>query len=141
MAAVNARRVVLGTLVGGAAWSVWSLLINAVLLGSTYMAAQTHGQLLKVPRYPLFLLYWFIGLFVFTYILTWLYVTARSTLGPGPRTALRIGFLVGLMAAFPVNFSLAAWAPFSRLLPLGWMADIWIGSMLAILVSARLYKD
>jgi hypothetical protein len=141
MAAVNTRRVVLGTLVGGAVWAVWSFLINGVLLSSSYQNAQTFGYILKIPRYPLFLLYWFITLFLLTYILTWVYVGVRVTLGPGPLTALRVGFLVGLLAAFPVNLSVAAWAPMSRVLPLGWMCDLWIGSMMAVLVSAWLYRD
>jgi hypothetical protein len=80
-------------------------------------------------------------LFVLTYILTWVYVSVRTTLGPGPITALRVGFLMGFMSGFPISLSLATWAPFSRAIPLGWMLDLWGGSMLAMLVSAWLYKD
>ena len=141
MAAVNKRRVLLGTIVGGAVWAVWSWVVNGVLLASQYAAAQTLGQLLKQPRYPLFLVYWFVTIFLLSYILTWIYVSVRATLGPGPRTALRVGFLAGFVLGFPINLLLAAWATFDRIIALGWMVDLWLGAMLATLVSAWLYKE
>jgi hypothetical protein len=49
--------------------------------------------------------------------------------------------LVGFAAGFPVNLSVAAWAPFSRVLPLGWMLDLWVGAILAATVAGWLYKD
>jgi len=36
---------------------------------------------------------------------------------------------------------MAAWAPFGRSIVLGWMLDLWGGSILATLVSAWLYKE
>lgn len=141
MAAVNKKRVALGVLVGGLIWGIWSMVVNVVFLGSRYAAAQEAGQLLKVPRYPLFLAYWFVGLFLFTYILTWIYLSLRETLGPGPKTALRVGFLVGFAIAFPINLSVATWVPLDRVFPMWWMLDLWLGSILATFVSAWLYKD
>jgi len=141
MAAVNKKRVALGVLAGGVVWGIWSMLVNAVFLGSRYAAAQEAGQLLKQPRYPLFLAYWFVMLFLFTYILTWIYLSLRITLGPGPKTALRVGFLVGFAIAFPINLSVATWVPLDRVFPLWWMLDLWLGSILATFVSAWLYRD
>jgi hypothetical protein len=106
-----------------------------------YQFAQKSGVLFAQPRYPLFYLYWFVLLFVLTYILTWAYVSVRNVFGPGPLTALRVGFLLGFMSGFPISLSLATWAPFSRAITLGWMLDLWVGSMLATLVSAWLYKE
>ncbi len=37
--------------------------------------------------------------------------------------------------------SIAAWAPFGRSITAGWMLDLWVGSILATLVSAWLYKE
>lgn len=141
MAAVSSGRIALGTLVGGVVWGIWSTVVNMVILAPKYAFAQKTGLVLAQPRYPLFVLYWFITLFVLTYILTWVYVSVRSTLGPGPITALRVGFLVGFVSGFPISLSLATWAPFSRAIPLWWMLDLWVGSMLATLVSAWLYKE
>ena len=141
MADVNKKRVALGVLAGGVVWGVWSAVVNAVILSPRYIAAYEKGELIKGGRYPLFLVYWFIGLFLFTYILMWIYLSLRVTLGPGPKTALRVGFLVGFAIAFPVNLTVATWIPISRAFPLWWMLDLWVGSMLATFVSAALYKD
>ena len=141
MAAVNKKRVALGVLLGGLAWGIWSMAVNAAILASHYAAAQEAGQLLKAPRYPLFLVYWFLGIFIFTYILTWIYLSLRETLGPGPKTALRVGFLVGFAIAFPVNLSVASWVPIDRVFPLWWMLDFWVGAVLATFISAALCKE
>jgi len=141
MADVNKKRVALGVVLGGVAWGIWSIFVNMVFLGARYATAQESGQLLKNPRYTLFPAYWYIGLFLFTYILMWIYLSLRVTLGPGPKTALRVGFLVGFAIAFPMNLSVATWFPIDRIFPMWWMLDLWIGAMLATLVSAALYKD
>jgi hypothetical protein len=141
MAAVNTRRVALGAIVGGVVWTIWSIVVNTVILGSHYATAQGAGQLLKEARYPLFLVYWIITIFLLAYVLAWLYASVRATRGATPGTALTIGLLVGFAAGFPINLSLAAWAPFSRVIALGWMLDLWVGAILAALVAGWLYKD
>lgn len=141
MITVGLRRVALGTLAGGVVWGIWSTIINLVILKSRYEFAQAHQVMLTQPRYPLFVVYWFVTLFLLTYILTWVYVSARATLGPGPITALRVGLLMGFVMGFPLSLSMAAWAPFSRFIVLGWMVDLWVGGILATLVSAWLYKE
>lgn len=141
MAAVNKKRFWLGTVVGGVVWTAWSFFINTVVLGAPYTAAMNENTILSKARYPLFLLYWIVTLFLLTYVLMWLYVSVRATLGPGPLTAFRLAFLAGFAIAFPVNLSVAAWAPFSRVIALGWVCDLWGGAVLATMVGAWLYKD
>lgn len=141
MAAINMRRVALGAIAGGVVWTVWSMVINVVILKSHYMAAQQAGLLMKQPRYPFFLGYWIITLFLLSYVLAWLYASARATQGPGPGLALTIGLLVGFAAAFPLNLSTATWAPFDRIFPLWWMVDLWVGAILSALVAGWLYKE
>ena len=109
MAAVNVRRIALGAVAGGVVWSVWSAVVNAWILGSRYMAAESSGMLLKQPRYSFFLGYWFITIFLLSYVVAWLYASVRGTQGAGPGTALTVGLLVGFAAGFPVNLSVAAW--------------------------------
>jgi len=140
MAAISLRRVALGTLAGGVVWGIWSTIINMVILKSKIQIAQEHRWMLAEPRYPLFLVYWFVTLFLLTYVLTWVYVSVRGTLGPGPITALRVGLLIGFAMGFPLSLSLACWATFGRAIALGWMCDLWVGAILATLVSAWLYK-
>jgi hypothetical protein len=41
----------------------------------------------------------------------------------------------------PGNFAQAVWSPVSRMLPLGWMLEMWAGAILAAVVAGFLYKD
>jgi len=141
MRAVNTRRVWLGALVGWIVWAVWSTVINMVILVPRYALAQKSGALLTQPRYPFFVLAWFVVLFVLAAVYAWIYAGVRATRGAGPKTALSVGALVGFASGFPLAFSLAAWAPFSRVIALGWMLDLWVGAILATFVAGWLYKD
>jgi hypothetical protein len=141
MATVNTRRVWLGALVGWVVWSVWSSVVNLIVLVPRYAAAQKAGAMLTQPRYSFFIAAWFVALFVLAAICAWLYAGVRATRGAGPATALKVGFLVGFAAGFPISFSLAAWAPFSRVIALGWMLDLWVGAILATLAAGWTYRD
>ena len=143
MATVNTRRVVLGALAGGVVWSIWSTIVNLVILEPRYAVAQNSGMMLKQARYPypLFLFYWFVTIFLLAYVVAWLYSSVRATCGAGPGTALTVGLLVGFAAGFPMNLTVATWAPISRHLPLWWMLDLWLGAIMASLVAGWLYKD
>jgi hypothetical protein len=141
MPAVNTKRVWLGALGGWVVWLVWSGVTNFAVLMPRYAVAQKAGTLLSQPRYPLFVVAWFVMLFVLALICAWIYAGVRATRGAGPKTALSVGFLVGFASGFPLAFSLAAWAPFSRAIPLWWMLELWVGAILATLVAGWLYKD
>ena len=66
---------------------------------------------------------------------------ARKGLGPGPGTALKIGFLAGFLAGSPDNFAQATWFAGGRAQPFGWMVEMWLGAILAALVAGFLYKE
>ena len=139
---LNRSRIWLGGVAGGVVWLIWSFLVGQFIIGNArYVAAQNAGLFLKQPRYPLFAVQWIAIMFVLAMILAHLYAWTRPTLGAGPKTALKIGFLVGFAAGFPDNFGQAAWSPIDRVFPLGWMLDMWVGSILATLVAGWLYKD
>ena len=141
MAAINARRVLWGSLAGGVVWNIWSIIVNLVALRGRYQSAQQAGTFLKEPRYPLFVALWIILLFLLAYIVAWLYASVRVTRGVGPKTAALVGLLVGFVPGFPTNFAIATWAPFSRHFPLWWMLELWVGAILAALVAGWLYRD
>lgn len=141
MAAVNSRRVALGAVAGAVIWSIWSITINVVVLGSKYAAAQEAHLLLKQPRYSFFVGYWIVTIFLLAYVVAWLYASVRATQGAGPGTALTIGLLVGFAAGFPLNFSTATWSALDRSMPLWWMLDMWVGAILASLLAGWLYTD
>jgi hypothetical protein len=139
--ALNRGRVWLGGLLGGVVWVVWSYIVQVVYLGHRYETAQNAGLFLKQSRYPFFMGQWIVMLLILGVIMAHLYAWSRTTSGPGPRTALKIGFLVGFVAGFPYAFAQASWAPFARAFPLAWMLEIWVGAILSTLVAGYLYKD
>ena len=126
---------------GTVVWFLWGGIINFVVLAERYAAAQQAGVFLQEPRYPSFPGVWTLMLFAISYGLAWLYAGARSAFGPGPKTALKIGCLVGFAAGFPLSFSTATWAPLDRIFPLWWMLELWIGAILSSFVSGWLYRE
>ena len=139
---VNRGRVYLGGLAGGLVWFVWSFVVNDFIVGTArYQAEQASGRFLAQPRYPFFVGQWAVVLFVAGIVVAHLYAWARQTSGPGPATALKIGFLVGFIGGFPDNFALATWLPSPRIFPLGWMLEMWVGAILATMVAGWLYKE
>jgi len=141
MTGINSRRVWLGALGGWVVWMIWSMAINLGVLATGYAEAQKSGMLLTEPRYGFFLPAWFVTLFLLSCVLAWVYAGVRTTYGPGPGTAIKVGVLVGFAAGFPLAFSTAAWSPLARLFPLWWMVELWVGAVLSAYVSAWLYRE
>jgi hypothetical protein len=140
--ALNKGRVWLGGLAGGVVWAIWSFVINYFAIQpARYEAAQRAGVFLKTPRYPYFEVQWVVLLIILGIVVSHLYAWARQTLGAGPGTALRIGFWVGFIAGFPLNFANATWLAVGRAMPFGWMLEMWLGAILATLVAGFIYKD
>jgi hypothetical protein len=137
---INTARVWLGGIAGGVVWNAWTFFINT-RQAPFYEAMQRQGLFLKEPRYPFFVGQWIVLLLVLSILLAYLYAWSRATLGAGPKTATKIGMVVGFFAGFPENFAQATWSPVSRALPLGWMIEMWVGSILAALVAGFLYKE
>jgi hypothetical protein len=137
---LNSARVWLGGMVGGAAWNVWSFLIGMKQF-PFYAAMQKQGLFLKEPRYPFFPGQWILLLFVMSILIAYVYAWSRASAGAGPKTALKVGMLVGFCAAVPSNVAQANWSPAPTVLPLGWMMDLWGGAILAALVAGFLYKE
>ena len=141
MAAVNRKRILLGALAGGVVWNLWSIGLNLLYLGKYYEAGQKSGQFLVEPRYPFFPGQWILMIFVCSFFLASLYSRVRVSCGPGPKTALQLGAVVGFIAGFPIPFANATWSVLPRVVPLGWMLEMWGGAILATLVAGWLYKD
>ena len=137
---LNKTRVLLGGIAGGVVWLAWGFFIG-MREAPLYAAMQQKGLFLKEPRYAYFTPLWFVLIFVMSILIAYLYANARATAGPGLKTALKVGMIVGFCAGVPGNFGQAAWSPIPRMLPLGWMLDLWVGSILAAVVAGFLYKE
>jgi hypothetical protein len=138
---MNRGRIWLGGLAGGVVWNLWSFLVYRYITGARYVVAQDTGLFLKTPRYPFFVGQWTVLIFFLAIAVAHLYAWARPGLGPGPGTALKVGFLAGFFAGFPGNFAQETWSAVDRALPFGWMIEMWLGAILAALVAGWLYKD
>src|SRR5260370_41972570 len=108
MANVNAKRVLLGGLVGGVAFTVIDTAFQFGLLMQRYQGLQATGIFYKEPRTPFFIGFWIIELFAASIAGTWLYAPARDNVGPGPKTALLRGSGLGLLMGPPTNPAPAA---------------------------------
>lgn len=137
---LNSARVWMGGIAGGVAWTAWSFFVGT-RLAPLYTAMQAQGLFLKQSRYPLFPAHWIGLIFVMSILIAHLYAWSRATAGPGPKTAVKIGMIVGFCAGVPGNFAQSAWSPIPRLLPLGWMLDLWVGAILAAVVAGFVYKE
>jgi hypothetical protein len=137
---LNKMRVLLGGIAGGVVWIAWGFFVS-IRQAPYYAAMQKQGLFLKEPRYAFFTPLWIVLIFVMSILIAYLYANARATAGPGPKTALKIGMIVGFCAGVPGNFAQATWSPVPRMLPLGWMLELWIGAILATLVAGFLYKE
>lgn len=137
---LNTARVWMGGIAGGVAWSAWDFFIGMRMV-PFYAAMQKQGLFLAQPRYPFFVGQWVGLIFVMSILIAYLYAWSRATSGPGVRTALKVGMIVGFCAGVPGNFAQAAWSPIPRLMPLGWMVDMWGGAILAAVVAGFLYKE
>jgi hypothetical protein len=139
---LNRGRIWLGGLAGGVVWNIWSVIVNQyVITNARYTAAQNAGLFLKTPRYPFFVGQWIILLFILAIAVSHLYAWSRAGLGPGPGTALKVGFVAGFIGGFPENFGQATWSAVDRALPFGWMVEMWLGAILAALVAGWMYKE
>jgi len=138
--AVNTKRVLIGALVGGVVWNVWSIVVNQFLLGERYQRATEAGFFQEKPRLP-FLPLWIITLFAVAWIIASLYGAVRTAWGPGPMTALKLGVMVGFAIGLPGNLAMAAWGTFGRIFPFCWALDLGLGSVFAALIAGWLYRD
>ena len=130
----------LGSFLGFAAWSIWSGILNFAVLASRYPVEQDAGHLLKQHSYALYLLSWFLILYLFSAIAAQLYAWVQASLGPGLRTALTVGPLVGFLAAMPIELTTSRF-PIDHTFTVCWIVDLVGGAILATLVAARVYKD
>ena len=137
---MNYPRIFLGGILGGVVSTIVTLLINAGLLGTRYEQLQATGVFLKEPRLP-FLFVWILVLFLVAIGLVWLYAAARTRMGPGPKTALAVGITVGLIAAVPCFVVHYSWSQFGGYVSGLWALDTVIGSSLATLAGAWVYKE
>ncbi len=136
-AKINLNRILLGGLLGGIVLDVLSFLVHGVILGDKYMFFQKAGSVLAQPRLmPVQILLTVLSGFP----LAILYVIGRSHLGSGPRCAVIIGALVGLMNAAGA-MAVYSYYNMGAAIPALTFLNNFVGYILATLVAGMIYKD
>ena len=128
---LNTARVWLGGIAGGVVWNAWGFFIQ-MRQAPFYEAARKDKDSSSGNRAISFsLARGFLLIFVMSILQAYIYAWSRATAGAGPKTALKIGMIVGFCAGVPGNFAQATWSPVPRMFPLGWMLEMWIGAIVA----------
>jgi hypothetical protein len=140
VAKINTGRVIQGGLLAGLVLNVVCIVNQTMIVGQRLMAEQQAGHFLSEPRFP-FLPAWVITMFLLGIALVWLYAAVRPRLGPGPKTALTVGIVAGLITGVPDNLAHAAWGLSGYYLPTMWMVERVVGCALGALVGAWRYKE
>ena len=137
---MNRGRILLGGLLGGLIFNIVSLLVNLVVLKDNYKVLTDAGVFRAEPRGPFMAVHPLI-LFLSGIGLTWLYAAARPRLGPGPKTALQVGLLAGLVTSLPSNFAQFAWTHSGGTVAMWWTIEMAVGCALATLAGAWVYRE
>ena len=140
MAKMNIGRVIQGGLLAGIVINLISILDNVVILGPKIMAARQAGKLLLKPQFP-FMPAWVVAMFLLGLELIWLYAAVRPRFGPGPKTALALGIVVGVLSAVLDNLANAAWGLSGRYLPFMWAVERVVACAIGTLVGAWWYRE
>ena len=140
MTPIDNGRVIQGGLLAGLVINVISTVNNVVILGPKLMASRHAGKFLLEPRFPFFLS-WIVAMFLLGLELVWLYAAVRPRFGPGPRTALTVGIVVGVLSALPDNLANAAWGLSGRYLPFMWAVERVVACAAGTLVGAWWYRE
>lgn len=137
---MNTKRVVIAGIGAGVVVFIVDCIANAVVLRDRYPILVKAGVFLEQPRLP-FLPLWTLVMLGLGFGLAWLYASVRPRLGPGPKTAATLGFVVGLMIYLPSNLAQASWSAVGRFVPLIWLIFGMIGTIAGSLVAGALYKE
>lgn len=138
---MNPKRIVLGGIAGGFAFFLVQGVIHNFVLAHRYEILQNMGHLKTEPRIP-----FLVGAVLLVDLaagigLAWLYAAARSALGPGPRTALFVGLVAGLLYGVPSFLSHFSWTQVGGVVSMWWSLDPIVGFTIATLLAGWLYRD
>lgn len=134
---INYNRVIIGGLAAGIVIILVGFAVHGLVLHDHYMYFSEMGSVLKEPR--MMWLHMVIALFS-GIPLALLYVIGRKFGGPGPMTAIKIGFLVSLLNLDGAS-AMYCFYNTGGMIPLMTFVSAFIGYILGALTAGALYKD
>lgn len=140
MGKINGGRVIIGGLVAAVVIFLSHILFHAVFgerILAAFDAILTRPMLQDARTHVTFI----VLMLVQGFLMIYLYALARPRLGPGPKTALSIGIIVGVLTFMIPNLALVAITGANP--QILWIAGMWgtVGSIVATLAGAALYKE
>ena len=137
---INTGRVLLGGIVGGIAMMIIGALIHGGMLGDYYLELQNKGIIKPMEEAGT---EWMHHVYlVLTGIpLALLYVFSRKHFGPGPKAALIVGLLVGLIGIAGGGFAMYCFYNVGQAVPFWTGVDVLVESIVCTLIAGALYKD
>lgn len=136
---MNRKRVIAGGLLAGLVLNIGETILNVPIIGEEFDAAM---QELGAPAMTGSTIALFVVmLFLLGILAVWLYAAVRPRLGPGPKTALKVGIVVYLLAFVFPNVGVLAMGIFPARLLLIALAWELFEVPLAVLAGAWAYKE
>lgn len=136
---INYGRMILGGILAAVVLFAVGYVVHAIILNSYYEYFQTKGSVMPfMKKYGM--LAHIGGTIISGICLSVLYVVARKFSGPGPMTAIKVGFVVGLFAVGGISAEYAFYN-LGKMIPAMTLVDNIAGCILATLVSGAVYKD
>jgi len=136
---INIARLVVGGLVAGVIMNAVSLLSAGLYLSEMMELLDSRG--IQPPGGTLPMVVYLLMRFVWGFVAVWFYVAARPRFGPGPKTAVLIGFVFWLGGVFlgVVSYGMMGMFPMGMLTQ--WAAITLVGILASTVVGAWIYRE
>lgn len=136
---INIYRIIIGGIAAGFIMHLVDVLIHVVILKEHYSAMIQAGVMREQVIASSFILADLSVIFA-GIIIAILYFLLRTVVGPGPKTALKLGFMLGLLL-MPGAFALHAYYNVDRIVSFALGAGFIIQHIFGTLIAAGIYKD
>lgn len=136
---INCKKVLLGGFAAGIFTNFCDFIGHGVILMPRYNALMQMGYYFKEPAVPFLPLNIFMN-FTMCILAVWIYAACRDTLGPGPKTALKVGLILGIMITLPSTLVSIAWSPIGKFVPVVSAATCLVEATFGTLIGAFFYK-
>ncbi len=139
MTRINRKRFVLGGLAAGVVMNAVTLLASPLYTAEMFTILRAHEFV--PPRGPIPMTVFLLMRFTWGFVAVWLYTAARPRYGPGPRTAVLVGFMFWLGGALMAVVSYGILGLFPMTMLALWALITFVGLELSTLIGAWIYKE
>ena len=139
MSSINKARLIVGGLAAGVVMNAVTLLSARLYLSEMMQLLESRG--IQPPDGLIPMAVYLLMRFVWGFVAVWFYVVARPRFGPGPRTALLVGFMFWLGGLFLAVVSYGMMGMFPTWMLIQWAAITLVGILTSTVVGAWIYRE